>query len=236
MIDTKTKTTTDERRRATLDLRPGYRPTYGPLIPLSMDPPAAVKEGHDVLVAKSDAAIGAVRTRKHAANELEQAERADKAADTSAELLGEGLPTVRASTKARQALDLADRKVQATDAAWCVALEELTAAIEDHRDEWRAAIVEATRNAHDRGTDALAILRGSISVLEGAAGAQAMLDNFEPGTRAPWCAASFGAAMKDPARQDSRHQRRVETARRATHQSDHGEAAAVLEVALGSRP
>lgn len=144
------------------------------------------------------AAVAAIRA---AEDELARAERSDADELAAAMVADTGEPAATATAKAADALADARRRLRALEVAVAVATDELTAHVDNHLDEWAAAIgdeVEAARQRYATQVEALVAARRD---LDAARTASSWLQEWAGGRKRPFIVRAVPVPSPDgPAR------------------------------------
>jgi hypothetical protein len=136
---------------------------------------------------------------------IKQAEEVDKAADRAAVAAGKSLSSKSAVPEAKDAAELAGRRLDATRAAYRAAFNELVGAITEHREEWTAAVNEQRDEAREAMRSSLNGFAEARARHGAAIGTLSTLEPFVEGFARPWTSfprAQRGASGPDSVRDD----------------------------------
>lgn len=121
-----------------------------------------------------------------AAAAIKQAEEVDKAADRAAVAAGNSLSSKSAVPEAKDAAELAGRRLDAAEANYRTHFDALVATITEHRDEWISAVEEQRDQARASMRGAIGDFARARAVHTATVGTLESLEPFVEGFARPW--------------------------------------------------
>jgi hypothetical protein len=146
-----------------------------------IDAPKAVTKALAEAVEAGNGLTEARAQQSAAKAAIAQADEADRAADSAAVAAGKPLPGAKAGQKAREAVEVADRRLLAAETNYSAATDRLMAAVTDDASDWLDVLRKQRERTESELDDSLAAFARSRAMLKAIDGTISMAAEFEEG-------------------------------------------------------